>query len=223
MNQHGKPYKKFSYLMMALLSALLMSACQKSAEEHASEPQATETADATTTTEPVDNPADKMPRYNPEVIKFTGFGPAAFGSNEEAVRQAWGYPLLASTPSVGATCYYLYKEALPQLSNTHQRGIAFMFEDGQFVRYDVDDSSLVAPGNIVVGDSLDKILSVHTQFTQVQPHKYIEGAKTVIVSEEALTEASQTAKLIFELDAQNKVIMWRIGVAPQVYYVEGCN
>jgi len=219
MRKNHTTYIQHNRLVIALLSAFILSACQKSTDEAPIE----KTTSAGNTQEeakaPIVKLADKKPSYDANVIKFEGFGPAAFGSNEEAVRQAWGRPLLASKPATGATCYYLYKEVLPQLSNTHQRGIAFMFEDGQFVRYDVDDTSQVAPGGIIVGDSMATVQATHAGHIETQPHKYIEGAHTLIVS----PPNSGSTRLIFEIDAQNTVINWRIGVTPQVYYVEGCS
>jgi hypothetical protein len=208
-------------LIISVCLCLTLSSCDSTpddAKTHIAKALTSESAVAATQED-----ARKAPKHDASVINFKGFGPAKFGDNEESVRMSWGRPLTAGETAVGATCYYLFKESTPALANTHQRGIKFMMEDGQFVRYDVDDTSFVAPGDIVVGDTLDKILRVHQAFTQVQPHKYIEGAKMVIITEVALTETSHTAKLIFELDAQDQVIEWRIGVAPQVYYVEGCG
>lgn len=214
MAKNHKIHHKFNYLIKILIGTLLLSACQKNSDENT----------PTISSDAISGQADsqvieKRARHNPAIIKFEGFGPATFGSNEEAVRQAWGRPLLASKPATGATCYYLYKEVLPQLSNTHQRGIAFMMEDGEFVRFDVDDTSQVAPGDIMVGDSMASAQAAHAGHVDTQPHKYIEGAHTLIVS----PTANDKARLIFEIDGQNTVINWRIGVTPQVYYVEGCS
>ncbi|WP_020167887.1 MULTISPECIES: hypothetical protein [Methylotenera] len=202
------------YLVLTLIMTGLFSACDKP-KESATEP----TAQPSNNTDAAPNadPAIESPVKNndPEVINFEGFGPAKFGDNEESVRISWGRPLNASKPAVGATCYYLYLDPKPE---NHQE-IAFMFEDGKFVRYDVDDPKWVAPGNIVVGDTMAKVLQAHAGHIQNQPHKYIEGAHTLVVTPLEKSNAS----LIFETDANNIVINWRIGVSPQVYYVEGCS
>jgi hypothetical protein len=153
--------------------------------------------------------------YNVDIINFDGFGPAKFGSNEESVRMSWGRPLNASKPATGATCYYLYAGALPE----HQQDIAFMLEDGHFVRYDVGDTQQVAPGDIVVGDSVASVMQAHAGHVENQPHKYIQGAHTLVVTPTQQTDA----RLIFETDANDTIVNWRIGVPPQVYYVEGCS
>ncbi len=94
-----------------------------------------------------------------------------------------------------------------------------MLEDGQFVRYDIDDPKWVAPGNIVVGDNMASMLQAHAGDVDNQPHKYIEGAHTLVVT----PNKPSNARLIFEADTSNTVINWHIGIAPQVYYVEGCS
>ncbi len=202
------------YLVLTLIMTGLLSACDKP-KESATEPTAQPSNN--TDVAPNASPAIESPVKNndPEVINFEGFGPAKFGDNEESVRMSWGRPLNASKPAVGATCYYLYLDPKPE---NHQE-IAFMFEDGKFVRYDVGDQKWVAPGNIVVGDTMEKVLQAHAGHIQNQPHKYIEGAHTLVVTPLEKSNAS----LIFEIDANNIVINWRIGVSPQVYYVEGCS
>jgi hypothetical protein len=210
------------YIVFTLLITGLLSACDK-AKQPATELAAQSTNSNGTEAMPGTNPATDLPEknYDATVINFEGFGPAKFGSNEESVRMSWGRPLEASKPAVGATCYYLYLDPKPE---AHQ-GIAFMFEDGQFVRYDIDDPKWVAPGNIVVGDTLATVMQAHAGHVENQPHKYIDGAHTLVVTPDKAESENKpsNARLIFETDANNIVINWRIGVEPQVYYVEGCS
>lgn len=204
------------YIALTLLITGLLSACDK-AKESVTEPAAQSPNSNSV------NPATNLPekKYDAEVINFEGFGPAKFGDNEELVRMSWGRPLSAGKPAVGATCYYLHLDPMPK---PHQ-GIAFMLEDGEFVRYDIDDSKWVAPGNIVVGDTLAMVMQAHAGHVENQPHKYIDGAHTLVVTptKSGSENKPSSARLIFETDANNIVINWRIGVEPQVYYVEGCS
>jgi len=210
------------FLVLSIFITGLLSACDKPKETE-TDPATESTAQSSDHTNPAPkpDPAIETPikTNDPEVINFEGFGPAKFGDNEESVRMSWGRPLIASKPAVGATCYYLYLDPKPE----HQQQIAFMFEDGKFVRYDVDDPKWVAPGNIVVGDTMAKVLQAHAGHVQNQPHKYIEGAHTLVVTPVVKSGEKSNASLIFETDANNLVINWRIGVSPQVYYVEGCS
>lgn len=227
-----KPFtmKNFSQsVVLTLLMAGLLSACDKP-QESATESTALESAKQSsnnTAVSPKVEPAIETPlkKYDAEVINFAGFGPAKFGGSEESVRMSWGRPLKASEPAVGATCYYLYLDNVNlESAPKHHQEIAFMFEDGKFVRYDIDDPKWVAPGNIVVGDAMEKVLEAHAGHIQNQPHKYIEGAHTLVVTPPVSTSSQKSnASLIFETDAKGIVINWRIGVSPQVYYVEGCS
>jgi hypothetical protein len=195
---------RLSFIYTSVLTVALagLTACDKK-NELPTEPPRPSTASQVSSKATDINPAG-----------FNGYGPAKFGSNEESVRISWGRPLTASKPAKGMSCYYLFSDSLPR-----QRGISFMLEDGRFVRYDVHDPRHKAPGNIVVGDTTAAIMQAYAGHVHNQPHKYIDGAHTLIVSPPQET----TSKLIFETDANDRVIEWRIGVPPQVYYVEGCG
>lgn len=198
-----------NYPIILTIALAALTACDKK-EELPTEPPR-----PTTQSVPADlNDASKNRQFKFNPAGFNGFGPAKFGGNEEDIRMSWGRPLKASKPPKGMSCYYLYSDTMP-----HQRGVSFMLEDGRFVRYDVHDPRQTAPGNIVVGDSTSAIMQAYAGHVHNQPHKYIEGAHTLIVTPPQATKA----RLIFETDANDKVIEWRVGVPPQVYYVEGCS
>lgn len=199
--------KKLTYFIYALG---VLSACTS----HINSP-----ADQNVSVKKAINPPEKSQRivdeltYDNKVIHFEGFGPAKFGDNEESVRIAWGRPLEADKPAIGSSCYNLYQ------TPASLKNIVFMFENNQFVRYDVKDSQLTAPGNIKVGNNVDAILQSNFANLIIQPHKYSKGARDFIV----MPKAHKNTQLIFEVDAHNKITQWRIGVKPQVNYVEGCN
>lgn len=154
-------------------------------------------------------------KNDPAVINFAGFGPATFGTDEEHVRQAWGRPLVAGTPAEGASCYVLSMDPAPEQG----KGIRFLFEDGGFARYDVDDAQLAAPGDIVVGARASDVMTKFAGRISEQAAKYVEGAKTLIVT----PEDGGDARLMFDVDPAGFVTSWRIGMPPQIYYVEGCG
>ncbi len=152
---------------------------------------------------------------DPDVINFRGFGPAKFGGNEESVRMSWGRSLNATKPAAGSSCVYLNPETMPDV----KRGIGFMFEEAKFVRYDVDDAGQIAPGNFKVGDAAATIKTAFAGRVEEAPHKYLPQGFTLTVTPEDKSDA----RLIFEIGEDGKVSTWRIGVPPQVYYVEGCS
>ena len=100
--------------------------------------------------------------------------------------------------------------------------IAFMFEDAKFVRYDVFGTPAgvsAAPGGFTVGARADDILEAFGSRVEVQPHKYIEGGRYLVLS----PEFGEPGRIVFEVDPDGRVTQWRVGVPPQVFYVEGCG
>ena len=93
-----------------------------------------------------------------------------------------------------------------------------MFEDGRFVRYDVGTAKEAAPGGGRVGMDEAQIRTLYGARVQVQPHKYVAGAKYLCIA-----ALQGDGALVFETDEHGKVTRWRVGVLPQVDYVEGCG
>lgn len=153
---------------------------------------------------------------DPGPIGFAGFGPAAFGANEEAVRIAWGPPGLESgNAAPGSSCHHLAMDPPPEGA----RGIRFMLEDGRFVRYEVDVDRWAAPGDLRVGEPLAKARVAHAGRIEERPHKYVAGALELIVKP---ADGGPT-RMVIEGDTTGRIASWRIGVPPQVFYVEGCG
>jgi len=146
-------------------------------------------------------------------IGFEGFGPAPFGSDEEAVRQAWGGEL-DGLPRQGDACYYLS----PPIAPGSGFALAFMVEQGEFVRIDVAREGIGAPGGGEVGMSRGQIEALYPDLEQ-RGHKYVEGGRYLRVGD----PAGGDGVLVFETGADGIVTAWRIGVPPQVDYVEGCS
>ncbi len=163
---------------------------------------------------PVDESATPAGTEGP--TGFHGFGPARFGDDEESVRIAWGRPLAFDRElEPGDTCAYLQIDPRPEDGS----GIAFMIEEGKFVRYDVSTTDYEAPGGGRVGMERSALESLYHGRFELAPHKYIEGGHTLRV---AGPDGSESA-LVFELDASGQASEWRIGLPPPVDYVEGCS
>jgi len=167
------------------------------------EPSATAPADETITTSA---PAT-------DGISFAGYGAARFGADETAVRAAWG-EALQGAPEAAGDCY----ELAPVPLGLAQSPVSFMFEGGKFVRVDVQNEALIAPGGGKLGSSADEILRLYPG-AETSPHKYVEGARML----RAEDPAGGPSAVVFETDAQGKVVAWRVGLDPQVGYVEGCS
>jgi len=149
-------------------------------------------------------------------ISFAGFGTARFGATEQAVREAWGNDLDSLPADEPGGCHYLLPQSRPGRSGY---GVGFMFEGERFVRVDVDSSDIVAPGGGRIGMSTTQIGSLYPGPIDRQSHKYVEGGRYLRITD----PAGGDGVLLFETDAGGRVTEWRVGVPPQVDYVEGCS
>ena len=149
------------------------------------------------------------------VIGFSGYRGAAFGSDADAVRAAHPGELAAVPPPAAPDdCHYLLPSATPGAGYP----LAFMFEGGRFVRVDVATADLAAPGALSVGMSAAEVVAAFPD-AESRPHKYVEDAKYLRIAD----EPDGDGVLLFATDEHGRVSEWRIGVPPQVDYVEGCS
>lgn len=147
-------------------------------------------------------------------ITFAGFGPAGFGASAEEVRQAWGGDLGDAQPAEPGGCHYL----IPQPLGSEGFRTAFMIEGDRFARIDVRDASVAAPGGARVGMRADDVRALYSAVEE-QPHKYDPAGKVLRVAD----PGGGSGVLVLELDKDGRVDEWRVGVPPQVDYVEGCS
>ncbi|WP_269792748.1 lectin [Stenotrophomonas sp. Iso1] len=143
---------------------------------------------------------------------WQGYGPAQLGVDAEQLVTAWGSELQGDAAADGG-CYYL------QPVGQGEGGVAFMIESGHFVRYDLRTADIAAPGGGKVGLDLAQLQALYPQAEAPQPHKYVEGGKVLRVP----AADGSRGVLVFELGADGKASAWRVGVPPQVDYVEGCG
>ena len=212
--------------VLLLLPALALAACQPATPPSPAAPAPVDSSPATPSTagtpaspSTVIAPADAIvdaKGYDPREINFGGFRSASFNSDAAAVQQAWGKPMApVPAPDSPEACHYL----LTQPRAPGGFGLAFMMEGGKFVRVDVDSRDIVAPGGLRVGASAADVQAAFPGQVTEQPHKYVEGGKVLVVAPADGGEA----RLVFETDAHGTVTSWRVGLEPQVHYVEGCS
>lgn len=156
-------------------------------------------------------PSGAMPAAG--AITFNGFGPAHWGASEEQVRQAWGKDLQGA-PNEPNGCYYLFPE--PRSAGGYR--LAFMFEGAKFARLDVRVAEIVAPRGGRVGMDKTEVLRLYPAITE-QKHKYVEGGLNL----RGMDPEGGAGVIVFEVDPSGKVTAWRVGMPPQVDYVEGCS
>ncbi|HVI25686.1 MAG TPA: lectin [Xanthomonadaceae bacterium] len=141
-----------------------------------------------------------------------GYAALRFGMDEPALRAAWDGPALQGLGE-GEACRYLSPEgqAAPAV-------LAFMLEGGRFVRYDVGqgNAAIAAPGGGRIGMDANAVRALYPG-AQQQPHKYVPEGRVLRVPLQGGTV------LVFETGADGRVSAWRVGLPPQVDYVEGCS
>jgi len=143
--------------------------------------------------------------------RYDGYGDMRFGMDEPAFRHAWQGELQGTANTDGG-CYYLApKWAKPGAE------FGFMFEQGHFVRYDVASAKETAPGGGKVGMTAAQVRALYGNHVEQSPHKYEQGAFYLRIAGQG------PGVLLFETDAAGKITRWRVGVPPQIDYVEGCS
>lgn len=198
-----------SLAVMAALAAALLAACKQ-------EPPAPESTDAPVAPPSAQTPApgvEPSPPVSFGQATFLGFGEMRLGSTIEEAKSAWGGELKGA-PSEGSGCHYLFPVWVKQPSD-----LAFMMEDGKFVRYDVGNTAEAAPGGGKVGMSTGELKKIYGDALQASPHKYVDGGQYLSVDASGVAPS----RLVFETDANGDVTRWRVGLSPQADYVEGCS
>ncbi|MBD3828156.1 MULTISPECIES: hypothetical protein [Stenotrophomonas] len=166
------------------------------------------TADSTPTS-PIAAPA-AVPAPAAGPARLDGYGPVSLDSTLDQVRTAWKEPLDGAVPD--DYCHSLR----PQGAQADD--VVFMIEGRRLVRYDVHNDRIVAPGGGKVGMSLGELQTLYPDRGDVTPHKYDEQGHNLRVR-----PATEGGALInFEIDRNGTVTDWRVGLPPQVDYVEGC-
>jgi hypothetical protein len=211
---------KTGHITTALLAGLLAACGGGTGGDQGSVADAPEPAvppaavDVPPATAPGETPSGDRAMPAPGSIRFDGFGTANFGANAEAVRIAWGQDLGSVERESPQACHYLFPQPPPE----GRYRIAFMIEGGEFRRLDVGAVDILAPGGGRLGMVADEIAGLYTGRVERRPHKYVDGGEYLRVA-----DASGDGVLVFVTDAAGTVTEWRVGLPPQVDYVEGCS
>jgi hypothetical protein len=210
---------RHSPLLLALAIATSLAACKPATPIADMTPAATaepaETSAETAAPAPeVAAPAvAETPPAGEGQAGFAGYGDMKLGSTAEEAKTAWAGELNGKPGEAGG-CYYLTPKWVKKPSD-----FAFMIEGDKFVRYDVGTDKETAPGGGKVGMSVDQLDKLYGDSLQSTPHKYVQGGQYLSIAASGVAPS----KLVFETDAAGKVSAWRVGLSPQVDYVEGCS
>ena len=163
---------------------------------------------------PAQQPATPIASH--PIVDFTGVAGVPFGSAPDAVAAAWKQPLVAGEPleDIPGACRHLH-----EADDGAGHWLGFMIEDEKFVRFETDRPDLLAPGGGRVGDTRAALRERYAGRFEEQPHQYSDGIYFIVAPAEGGAN-----RLVFEVtaDAGDRATQWRIGLDPQVHYVEGC-
>ena len=163
-----------------------------------------------------DVPRASNPDGDDDQASFSGYGDVKFGIAAAVMAKAWGGELKTVGKEYNETCYFMTPAWVKNSAEFN-----FMIVDGKFVRFGTESARFVAPGGGEIGRSKAEIAALYAGRIEEQPHKYGDGQYLRIKD-----SAGGNGVLIFETDAKGdeaKVTEWRVGLAPQVDYVEGCS
>lgn len=199
---------------IALLT-LALAACDA---ERTVDAGADAASDAIEAIEPVTEPAGAAAAIPASGdARMDGYGSIEFGMTADEARADWTGNVLepAADPADPAACHHLAPagQATPA-------ELAFMFENDLFVRYSAESEDISAPGGGRVGMDEAALQGLYGDRLSSAPHKYVEGGKMLMSPEDGGIVPS---RLFFELDSDGRVTSWRVGLAPQIGYVEGCS
>lgn len=170
---------------------------------------------ATPATKAPDEPAANTPDGDRDLARLDGYGPLRLGMTIAELREAWGATLHGEPPDGAAdACHYLSVAGAGATSD-----LSFMVDGGRFVRYDVSGDVLLAPGGGKRGMTEAELQALYKGSLQASPHEYADGGKYLTFD----TSGVAPSRLVFETDAQGIATEWRVGLSPQVDYVEGCS
>jgi len=172
---------------------------------------AVQPAPAPATAPPDPATAPTPPPMGTQLARYDGYGDMQLGMEAGAARKAWQGEL-KGPPDGGETCFYLHPVSTPTPAD-----FGFMFEGGKFVRYDVGNDRELAPGGGKVGMGEAEIDALYRGRVEASAHKYDPAGKVLRIK-----DAASPGVLVFELGG-GKVTAWRVGLPPQVDYVEGCS
>lgn len=219
-----------TFLMLALVASL--AACTAERAPVAAEPQPAPvtdqpvedvppaTAPAAMQIEPrtaTDGVAQSAgPNGDRDLARFDGYGDVRFGTAAADMERLWGGKLATLGKEGNESCYFMTPTWVKMPAEFN-----FMIGDGRFARYGTESDRFTAPGGGRVGMTKGEIAKRYDGRIEERPHKYTDGQYLRITD-----PAGGKGVLVFETDGKADaaaVTEWRVGLAPEVDYVEGCS
>ena len=149
------------------------------------------------------------------LARFNGYGDIPFGAPVADMTRLWGGELKTLGKEFNDQCYFMTPTWTKRPAD-----FSFMISEGRFVRFSTESDNFVAPGGVHVGLTKAEVLRLYPGRVDVQPHKYSDGQYLRVKD-----PAGGKGVLVMETDGKGdnaRVTEWRVGVPPEIDYVEGC-
>jgi len=145
-------------------------------------------------------------------VGLRSVGPIKLGMTVQEAEKISGVSLNPTYTDYDPVCFYVASESGPS-------GVKFMIVDNQIRRVDITESTTSTLSGARVGDAEKTILKLYGNKIVVEPHKYDEQGHYIIFV--PTDKWDKQYRLIFET-SQKRVTQFRIGLMPEVEWVEGC-
>ncbi|WP_204137287.1 hypothetical protein [Halomicronema sp. CCY15110] len=146
-------------------------------------------------------------------VRLTGIGPIQIGMTLEEATDALGLPLVPIGSNLGGDCAYYQPDAVSQ-------ALGFMVVDNRVIRVDVwPGSSLATVSGAKIGSTTEEIATFYPGQIEAIPNPYTKGEFLTLTPQDP--ELS-LFRLVFETDAEGKVVQYRAGQFPAVTWPDGC-
>jgi hypothetical protein len=146
-------------------------------------------------------------------VKLTGVGPVRIGMTLEEATDALGIPLIPLGSNLSGECAYYQPE-------TTLQALGLMVVDNRVIRIDVwPGSTLATVSGAAIGTTEAELLDKYPGQIEATPNPYTHGKFLVLVPQDL--ELS-LYRLVFETDANGKVVQYRTGQFPAVTWPDGC-
>lgn len=146
-------------------------------------------------------------------VRLTGIGPLQIGMTLEEATDALGIPVVPLGSNIGGDCAYYQPDTIAQ-------ALGLMVVDNRVIRIDVwPGSSLKTVSGVQIGSTAKELKAAYPGQIEAQPNPYTQGEFLTLVPQDP---DFALFRMVFETDAQDKIVQYRAGQFPAVTWPDGC-
>lgn len=146
-------------------------------------------------------------------VRLTGVGPIRIGMTLEEATDALGLPVVPLGSNASGECAYYQPDTVAQ-------ALGLMVVDNRVIRVDVwPGSSLATVSGVTIGTTEAELKDLYPGQIEETANPYTQGKFLTFVPQDP---ELALFRLVFETDAQGKVVQYRTGQFPAVTWPDGC-